>query len=90
MHIPGYLLKKFEIYGPAFKIRSFVPSTGKLYDKMFVLPFSGEKHVKLFRRALLELSEGSKPLAPTASTSSISGFCAAVDTVMCVLHVYPT
>ena len=56
---------------------------------MFALPFSGEKHVKLFRRALLEVIEGSRLLAPTASTRSMSGFCGAVDVVLRVLYVYP-
>ena len=54
---------------------------------MFALPFYGEKRVKLFRRALLEIIEGSRLLAPTASTGSISGFCAAVDTAACASRI---
>ena len=42
------------------------------------MPFSDENRVKLFRRALLEVVEGWKLLASTASTRSMSGFCAAV------------
>ena len=43
-------------------------------DEMFVSPFSVEKHVKLFRRALLLTGgnrEGLRLLAPSASTRSI-------------------
>ena len=61
--MPGtYLLKILEIPLLArFKIRSFVLGTGiLLQDKMFALPFSGEKHVKLFRRVLLKVIEGSR------------------------------
>ena len=45
--------------------------------------FSGGKCVKLFEQALLEILEGSTLLVPTASTRSMSGFCAAVDTAAC-------
>ena len=37
----------------------------------------------MFRRALLEVIERWKLLAPTASTRSMSGLCAAVDTAAC-------
>ena len=42
------------------------------------VPFSVEKRVQLFRRALLEVIESWRLLAQTASTRSLSGFCAAV------------
>ena len=42
----------------------------------------------LFRRALLEAIEGWRLLAPIASTRSMSGFCAAVDTAACVMFVW--
>ena len=38
---------------------------------------------ELFRRALLKILEGSRLLASTSSTRSMSGFCAAVDTAAC-------
>ena len=53
---------------------------------MFAVPLSGEKHVKLFRRALQEEIEGSRLLAPIASARSMSGFCAAVSIVLRALH----
>ena len=56
---------------------------------MVALPFSDENHEKLFRRALLEVIEGSRLLASTASTRRMPGFCGAVDFVLRV-HVYPT
>ena len=46
----------------------------KMPGIMFTVPFSGEKRVKLFQRALLEVIEGSRLLAPTVSTRSMSGF----------------
>ena len=49
---------------------------------MFALPFSGEKRVKLFRRALLKVIEGLRLLAPTAGTRGMSGFCGAVNIVL--------
>ena len=39
-------------------------------------------------QALLEVIEGWSLLAPTASTRSMSGFCAAVDTYSCVCYTY--
>ena len=51
------------------------------------VPFSGEKRLKLFRRALLEVIEGWRLLAPTARTRSMSGFCAAVDTAACATRI---
>ena len=57
---------------------------------MFALPFSGEKYAKLFRQALLEVIQGSRLLAPNASTRDLSGFHAVVDIVLRVVHLYPT
>ena len=53
------------------------------------MPFSDENRVKLFRRALLEVVEGWKLLAPAASTRSMSGFCATVDTSACATYFQP-
>ena len=47
------------------------------------VPFSGEKRVKLFRRALPEVIKGWRLLALTASTRSMSEFCAAVYWCVC-------
>ena len=71
-------------YVRALKIQSF--DRGIRYD-IFSLPFSSEKRVKLFRRALLEVIEGSRLLAPTANTRSMSGFCAAVDIASCASRI---
>ena len=51
------------------------------------VPFSVEKRVQLFRRALLEVIEGWRVLAPTASTRSKSVLCTAR---MLRVNTYPT
>ena len=83
-----YPLKKLEIrmyiHGPALR---YDPSYQvPVYGKIGCSSFSGEKHVKLFWRTLLEVTiEGSRLFAPFASTRSISGFCGAVHSILCCL-----
>ena len=55
------------IYGPADTILRTRDRYTVRYQ-ISVLPCSGEKHAKLFRRALLEVNEDSRLLAPTASS----------------------
>ena len=69
------------------RIRFKDPIFRTRYKVWLAVPFSGKKRVNLFRRALLEVVEGWKLLAPTASTRSMSGFCAAVDSSACATRI---
>ena len=57
---------------------------------MFAFPFSGEKRVKLFRRALLEIIEGSNLLLLSPPVLEASGGSVLLWTPLSVFHVYPT
>ena len=78
--------------GDTDPLKRYDPSFQEL-DMMFGwVRFPVEKRVQLFRRALLEVIKGWRLLAQTASTRSMSEFCAAVRILLRVLHVilYPT
>ena len=76
-------LKKWEI---RIRFKDAIPRT-RYNILCLAVPFSAEKSVEWFRRALLGVIEGWKLLAPIASTRSMSGFWADVGTAACATRV---